>query len=93
MDLAIYLRFAIALALVIGLITGAAWLVRRLGIGGAAPPLRGQRRLSLLETLPLDTKRRLVLIRRDDKDHLILLGPAGDILVEAPPVASVDGDD
>ncbi len=30
----------------------------------------------------LDAKRRLVLIRRDNKEHLLLLGPDGDTVIE-----------
>lgn len=74
-----YLRFAIALALVLALIAGAAWVVRRLGLVGVAPTSRGGRRLSLVESLVIDTKRRLILVKQDDQEHLILLGPAGDV--------------
>jgi flagellar protein FliO/FliZ len=36
----------------------------------------------VLETLPLDALRKLVLIRRDASEHLLLLSPNGDRLVE-----------
>jgi flagellar protein FliO/FliZ len=41
-----------------------------------------QRRLAIVEVLPLDAKRRLVLLRRDGAEHLVLLGLGGDIVVE-----------
>jgi flagellar protein FliO/FliZ len=41
------------------------------------------RRLEVVETLALDTRRRLVMIRRDDREHLLLLGANQDIVVEA----------
>lgn len=81
MDPTTYLRFAIALALVLALIAGAAWIVRRLGLVGIAPAARGGRRLSLVESLAVDTKRRLVLVKHDQDEHLILLGPTGDIQI------------
>ncbi len=81
MDPTTYLRFAIALALVLALIAGAAWIVRRLGLVGVAPAARGGRRLGLVESLAVDTKRRLVLVKHDDDEHLILLGPTGDIQI------------
>lgn len=81
MDFSLYLRFGMALALVLALMVGAAWLVRRLGIAGAAPAVRGNRRLKIVESLAIDTKRRLVLVRSDECEHLLLLGPAGDLLV------------
>jgi flagellar protein FliO/FliZ len=36
----------------------------------------------VLETLPLDARRKLVLIRRDATEHLLLLSPEGNRLVE-----------
>jgi flagellar protein FliO/FliZ len=81
-DLADYLRFALALLFVLGLIGLLAWLVRRYRPGDG---LRadGRRRLALLETLPLDARRRLVLVRRDDALHLLLLGEDGNRLIES----------
>jgi flagellar protein FliO/FliZ len=81
MDLIDYGRFLAALLFVLGLIALAAWLARRLRLGtGAAPG--APRRLAVLETLPLDARRKLVLIRRDDTEHLLLLAPDGNRLVE-----------
>jgi flagellar protein FliO/FliZ len=61
-----YLRFAIALVLVLGLIGLAAWLARRYGMGGriAGKGLKRGRRLAITEVSPVDPKRRLVLGRR-----------------------------
>ena len=33
------------------------------------------KRLSILETLPLDPKRRVMLIKCDDQEHMVLIGP------------------
>ena len=82
MDLADYLRFALALLFVLGLIGLLAWLVRRYRPGGGLRP-DGRRRLAMLETLPLDARRRLVLVRRDDVLHLLLLGEDGNRLIES----------
>ncbi len=41
-----------------------------------------ERRLAILETLPLDSRRRLVLIRRDGKQHLLLIGGQTDMMIE-----------
>ncbi len=74
------------------LIAGLAALLRRSGFGerlAATPSSAGQRRLSLVEVRPLDAKHKLVLLRRDDREHLVLLGAASDLLIEsdipAPP--------
>ena len=78
-----YLRFLAALLFVLGLIIALYYVVRRFansGLGFLAPPV-GQR-LSILETRTLDMRRRLMLVRRDDVEHLILLGQDGDIVIE-----------
>ncbi|HET6520047.1 MAG TPA: flagellar biosynthetic protein FliO [Geminicoccaceae bacterium] len=81
MDTVDYLRFLAALFFVLGLISLLAWLVRRSrpgGIGAASG-----RRLAVVETLPLDARRRLVLVRRDGTVHLLLLGADRELVVEA----------
>lgn len=86
-----YLRFALALVFVVALIIGLAGLARRYGFAGAAPAVaRRARRLKLLEVLPLDAKRRLVLVRRDDREHLVLLGANTEIVLESAPSPSPD---
>ncbi len=90
MDLLSYLRFLAALALVLGLIGLAAWAVRRFGLAGKLPATRGKsRRLRVIEISAVDPKRRLVLVERDRTQHLLLLAPGGDLVIErdiaAPP--------
>lgn len=78
-----YLRFVAALVFVLALIGLAAWALRRLGV---APRVRarqrGERRLEIVEVAVLDARRRLVLIRRDDVEHLLILGPNSELVVE-----------
>lgn len=83
------LKFALAFLLVLGLIALCAWALRRFGLGGTVRPVRGNR-LSVVESLALDARHRLVLVRRDDREHLILLGTT-EIVVEngiIPPLPS-----
>lgn len=85
MDIALtdYVRFMLALAFVLGLILGAALLAKRFGIGNQAPlRLRGQKRLAIVESMALDTKHRLVLVRRDQTEHLIVVGATSDMVIE-----------
>jgi flagellar protein FliO/FliZ len=78
-----YLRFLLALVFVLALIGLAAWLARRFGLAGAVPMPRGRRRrLGIVESVALDGKRRLVLVRRDTTEHLLLLGAGPDLVVE-----------
>lgn len=90
MDLVTYGRFALALAVVLGLIAGFAWLMRKYGQGRLTPGgMRG--RLGIVEFTSLDARRRLVLVRRDDVEHLLLLGPAGETVVETGIVPPATG--
>lgn len=43
---------------------------------------RGTRRLAVIEMRAIDARRRLVLVRCDDKEHLLLLGAQSDLVIE-----------
>ncbi|HEX9792202.1 MAG TPA: flagellar biosynthetic protein FliO [Kiloniellales bacterium] len=90
MDFDVYLRFLLALLLVLAIIAGLTWLARRFGLGGQLTPNAGKSpRLSVVEVKSLDPRRKLVLLRRDDREYLVLLGVGQDVLLEggtqAPP--------
>jgi len=86
----IYWRFVGALFLVVALIFAVAWIAKRLGFGGRLAMPRGKRRLAITEVLPLDGKRRLVLLKRDGVEHLLLLGLNDDLVVESGIVSPSD---
>lgn len=77
------LRAIIALAFTLGLIALAAYALRRWGPGGmlALGAPRAERRMSVVETLILDPSRRLVLVKLDGRERLLLLGE-GRLLAE-----------
>jgi flagellar protein FliO/FliZ len=78
MELVDYARFAAALVFVLGLIGLLAWSARRFRWPGfAVRTSNGDRRLGVVEALHIDGRHRLVLVRRDEVEHLILVG-AGD---------------
>ncbi|MFT4346899.1 hypothetical protein [Bartonella ancashensis] len=52
---------------------------RGLNINGKKNP----QRLAILDTIAVDRVRRLILVRRDDVEHLILIGGTTDIVVES----------
>ena len=79
MDFDLYLRFALALVLVLGLIALLAWMLRRFGMG---MKLSKGRRLGISEVQMLGPRHKLMLIRRDDVEHLVIVGPAGETVVE-----------
>ena len=83
MDFDIYLRFLLALVLVLALIAALARVAKRFGLGGQLTPNKSKTpRLSVVEVKALDSRRKLVLLRRDGYEHLVLLGPSQDLLVE-----------
>ena len=86
MDIADFIRAVAALALTLGLIGLAAVLARKYGPEAffrLQSPSKAKRRLAVVETLVLDPARRLVLVRVDDRERLLLLGE-GRLLADAP---------
>ena len=83
MDISDYLRFGLALIFVLGLIGLMATVARRAGFGFPIKAIksRERRRISIVEVTPLDGRRRLVLVRCDDKEHLLLIGPNTELVV------------
>ena len=72
-----------ALGAVLVLIVLAAWLLKAV-FGAGSNVARGRnRRMSVVETMAIDPKRQLIIIRRDDVEHLILTGGPQDVVVEA----------
>lgn len=78
------LWFFIAFVIVLALIGVAAWLVRRFGgnsLGSGAN--RGRMpRLAVIDAAAVDGRRRLVLVRRDNVEHLLMIGGPTDVVVE-----------
>ncbi len=94
MEFDVYLQFVLALVLVLALIGGLAWVARRFGLGGQLTPNTGKSpRLSVVEVKALDPRRKLVLLRRDACEHLVLLGPNQDLLLESAIQAPRDAAD
>jgi flagellar protein FliO/FliZ len=84
-DLSTPMRVIIALFLVVAVIGLVVWLVRRFSgerISGAATRGR-QPRLAVIDAAAVDGRRRLVLIRRDNVEHLMMIGGPTDVVVEA----------
>jgi flagellar protein FliO/FliZ len=84
MDPDTYLRFLLALIFVLGLIGLFAWVARRFALSGRLWQMRpGQaQRLRVVESLPLDPRRRVVLLRKDDTEHLVLLGASTEVVLD-----------
>ena len=89
------LTFIFAFVVVLGLIGLAAWLVRRFaGNRLGANTQRGRMpRLAVIDAAAVDGRRRLVLVRRDNVEHLLMIGGPTDIVVEPNIVRATAGRD
>ncbi|ONG47063.1 hypothetical protein BKE38_24495 [Pseudoroseomonas deserti] len=76
-----------ALILVLALVLLAARAARRFGFAPGVPGVpRGQhRRLVLVESLALDTRRRLLLLRCDGRELLLVTGGPQDLVLQDLP--------
>ena len=85
MDFTDYIRFVLALAFVLGLIVLATVAARRFGMMPRVTQRKKQtgKRLAIVEIAPIDAKRRLILVRRDEVEHLIVLGTSSELLIES----------
>jgi flagellar biogenesis protein FliO len=64
-------KFILAFVVVLALIALTAWLVRRFGANRLGGATRGrQPRLAVIDAATVDGRRKLVLIRRDNVEHL-----------------------
>lgn len=70
------LQMLAALAVTLGLFGLAVWAMRRYGpnVTKRFQAIQSNRRMTVVETLSLDTKARLVLVRIDDGERLVLIG-------------------
>lgn len=86
MDLIDIGRYLGALLLVLGLIGLAGLAARKFSLPGLAQGLlkpAGAKRLAVVESLMLSPRQRLVLIRRDNVEHLVILTGDGASTIES----------
>lgn len=74
-------RYLLGLIVVLVLIFFAARGFKAVSEGALPGRLRRVRRLGIEEFLPLDGRRRLVLLRHDEREYLVLLGQQGETLL------------
>ncbi len=85
-------RFALASFTVVGLMAGLAWALKFFTTRGwLKAGLQGQGRIKLLSSMPLDTRRRVVLVECDKDRYLLLLGPNSDLLLSGPSSSDSNG--
>ena len=84
-EMPLAVRFFLAFLIVLGLIGVTAWAVRRFGVGrlGGAGMRGRQPRLAVIDYASVDARRRLILVRRDNVEHLLMIGGPTDVVVES----------
>jgi flagellar protein FliO/FliZ len=89
------LTFFFAFVAVLALIGVVAWLIRRFASNrlGANTNRGRMPRLAVIDAAAVDGRRRLVLVRRDNIEHLLMIGGPTDIVVEPNIVRGVPGRD
>jgi len=89
-----WLRLILAFSVVLALMAGLAVVLKYVSTRGHFLSLSSgrTRRLKIVESLALDTRRRFVILNCDGREHLLLLSPNQDIVVETnlPPVTLSD---
>src|SRR5271156_1012949 len=89
------LTFFFAFVAVLALIGVVAWLIRRFASNrlGANTNRGRMPRLAVIDAAAVDGRRRLVLGRRDNVEHLLMIGGPTDIVVEPTIVRAMPGRD
>ena len=76
------LRFVFALVFVLSLMGGLALALRYVRDKYQLAP-GGKKRLRITESLQLDSRRRAVILKRDGREHLVILGASSETVIES----------
>lgn len=94
MEWMLLLKAVLALSFVLGLLLLTLWAIKYLEVNGSkcrfVRKLSQDKRVEIVETKRLDARNTLFLVRRDNVEHLLVLG-ASNLVVEAniKPVATM----
>jgi hypothetical protein len=75
-DLSVPVKFTIAFVVALAMLGVGGYLMRRFR------PARTEPRLAVIDAASVDARRRLVLVRRDNVEHLLLIGGPTDVVIE-----------
>jgi flagellar protein FliO/FliZ len=76
------LRFVFAMVFVLALMGGLTVILRLIRDRHPLAPAK-KKRLRIVESIAIDSRRRAILLRRDDKEHLVILGHSSETVVES----------
>jgi len=77
------LNAVFALGIVLVLIVLAAWVLKLFTRAGSSIGRGRNKRLSVIDTAVVDAKRKVVIIRRDNVEHVIMTGGPTDLVIES----------
>lgn len=77
-----YLKMFAALILVLGLISGLALIIKKLGLNTGMSTNGSSKRLKIIERQAIDARRQMVLVQRDDVQHLVIISANGETVIE-----------
>lgn len=95
MDFLSFLRMIGSLGVVLGILAGGLWAVRRFEIRlpqkwlSGFTSVGGERRLELVERLVLDPRRSIALISKDGQEHMLVISPEGLLVLDTAPRANI----
>ncbi|MES2906502.1 MAG: hypothetical protein V4691_05685 [Pseudomonadota bacterium] len=83
-DTSLAIRLVFALIIILALIGGVVLVLRRFGLGnlGTMNMHGRQPRLAVMDVAHLDPRRKLIIVRRDTVEHLIMVGGPTDVVIE-----------
>jgi flagellar protein FliO/FliZ len=77
-----FVTAALALGIVLVLIVLGVWVLK-VSFRASNQLTRRNKRLTIIDSINVDTKRQLIIVRRDNVEHLILTGGPTDVVIEA----------
>ena len=93
MEIALIIKAVLTLVFVLGLLFLTVWGLKYCELKSANNrifnKIRTHRRLGVIENNRIDLRNSLVLVRRDNTEHLLLLSPSGNMLIESRTVATI----
>lgn len=82
-------RVIVSLVGVLALIVLVAWSARKLGLEKRFASMRNDARMQLVESLYIDSRHRVVILRRDGREHVLLVSPQQTLVLESYDTPSV----
>lgn len=82
-DYSNFFELVIGLIAVISLMYGLLFLLKKFNLVEGQAGVKIDRRLNIAESLMLDNRRRAVILRCDDEEHLVILSQSGETVVKA----------